>query len=792
MTLGTAGRKTQGMAWIVISILLFGVGWCSAQEPSQVNLESLRIGSIEVSGNVSLGRADILSSVRARTGELFDTASVEEDIKRLARLEGVEYAYYNTAVADGQIKLTYVVVERNLVREIVFIGNKHFKDVSLTKELGFKVGDYLDAFQAGAAVEAIAEKYQSKGYAFVEVILDEAKMNRGRVEYAIQEGPRVKVKDVRFRGNQSLESEELKKVIKTRTRKFLFWSVDYTKEKLEADVLKLQEAYLKAAFLNAAITTETEFLEDRTGTIVTFVIDEGREYIVRQITFQGNTYFDEDTLRQNLKLVEDNKYTPQRAERDIKEIRDLYLAEGFVDAAVTHRRSFVGDSQVDVDFEIVEGRRFKIGRIDIAGNETIKDNVFRHVLDEEGFTPGQWYNAEIARGDGKGDLETIVRRTTITQSAKITPAPPEPDSDLRSATLSVIEGQTGSIMFGAGVASDSGVMGQIVYDQRNFDISDWPENLAELIHGKAFKGAGQQFRISLNPGTVVSTWQVSFTEPYLYDLPVSFEVGGYGFERWRESYDEDRTKAYVTLEKRYQDDWRRGISFRAENVKVTDLEWDTPRQVRDDEGSNTLFGARFFFRKDTTDNRYTPSSGYNFTAGYEQVVGDYTFGIVSATQRWYRTVYEDLAERKTVLETKLYGAGIVGGDAPVYEKFYAGGTGSIRGFDYRGVSPRGLQYNPYTPITNPERKDPIGSDWILTGNVELAVPLESDVLSWLFFVDAGAVDTGGVRASVGTGIQILLPQWFGPVPMRFEIAAPFMKESEDETRTFSFSVGALF
>ncbi|MBN1818017.1 MAG: outer membrane protein assembly factor BamA [Sedimentisphaerales bacterium] len=792
MTLDTAGGTRPGRAGTILCMMVCCAAWGGAQKPAPTDLESLRIGRIEVRGNVSLARTEILSTARARTGELFDAASAEEDIKRLAKLEGVEYAYYNAAVEEGQITLTFVVVERNLVRDIAFIGNKHFKDLVLTRELGFKVGDYLDSFVAAAAVETLAEKYKSKGYAFVEVKLDEAQMARGRVEYTIQEGPRVKIREVRFRGNRSLESKELKKAIKTRTRKFLFWSVDYTKEQLEADILKLQQAYLKSAFLNAAITTETEFVQDKTGVVVTFVIDEGREYVVRQIAIRGNTYFTEESLRQKLKLVEENKYTPQRAEHDAKAIRDLYLAEGFVDAAVTHRRSFVGDSEVDVDFEIVEGGRFKIGSIEIAGNETIKDNVFRHVLDEEGFTPGQWYNAQIARGDGKGDLETIVRRTTITQSAKITPAPPAPDSDLRDTTLSVIEGQTGSIMFGAGVASDDGLMGQIVYDQRNFDISDWPESLAELIHGKAFKGAGQQFRISLNPGTEVSTWQISFTEPYLYDLPVSLEVGGFGFERWRESYDEDRTKAYVSLEKRYQDDWRRGISLRLENVKVSNLEWDAPREVREDEGSNTLFGVRFFFRKDTTDNRYIPSSGYNFTAGYEQVVGDYTFGIVSATQRWYRTLYTDLADRKTVLETKLYGASIVGGDAPIYEKFYAGGTGSIRGFDYRGVSPRGLQYSPYLALANPERKDPIGSDWILTGNVELAVPLESEVLSWLFFVDTGLIEEGGVRASVGTGIQVLLPQWFGPVPMRFEIAAPFMKDDEDETRTFSFSVGALF
>jgi outer membrane protein insertion porin family len=352
-----------------------------------------------------------------------------------------------------------------------------------------------------------------------------------------------------------------------------------------------------------------------------------------------------------------------------------------------------------------------------------------------------------------------------------------------------VEGQTGSIILGAGVASDSGLVGQIIFDQRNFDIMDWPESTHDLLFGEAFRGAGQRFRISINPGTVQSTFSVSFSEPYLYNKPVSLDVVASGFNRGRESYDEDRLKGYVGFEKRYPDDWRRGISFRVENVDVTDLEVDAPKEIVDIKGDNGLLGVRFFIRKDTTDLRFTPSRGYNFNAGYEQVGGDHTFGRLDATQRWYTTLHEDLAERKTILETKIQAATVVG-DAPAFEKFYGGGTGaySIRGFDYRGVSTRGLQRG----VVPARRKDPIGSDWIIVGNAEVAVPLTTEIFSWLFFVDAGAIDTGGVRASVGTGIQILLPQWFGPVPMRFELAAPFMKDDEDDTRVFSFSIGALF
>ncbi len=761
-----------------------------AQQVSRAELEKLRIGRIETVGNVTVGRAQVLAVVRARNGELFDAESVGEDVKRIAGIKGVEYAYYNTVVEEGQVKLTFVVVERNLVRSIAFNGSKKFSVGKLAGELGFSKGDYLDVFLANNAVEAIMEQYRKKGFAFAEVKLDETKLPLGNVEYTINEGPCVKVRKVVFKGNKTLSARALKKVIKTKTRRMLLMSADYNREKVDQDVVRLQTAYQKKAFLDARITAETEFTRDKKGATVTFNIDEGSVYLVNKVTISGNTFFDEEQLSQGIKLKSGGYYTGGRADYDARHIRSRYLEQGFIDAVVEHRRTFAGTSKIDVEFTVAQGRRFRIGRVDIIGNQATKDTAIRRVLDEEGFTPGAWYDAETARGDGTGELEMVVRRTTVNESTKITPLTAKEGSDARDVSVGIIEGQTGSIMFGAGVASDIGVVGNIVYDQRNFDISDWPESLADAIYGRSFKGAGQKFRASFSPGTVQSTFSVNFTEPYLYDKPVSLNTSISGFDRWRDAYDENRVKGYVGIEKRYEDRWRRGIAFRAESVEITDIDYDAPKEIKDADGDNVLFGVKLFIRKDSTDSRYLPSSGQNFTASFEQVGGDYTFGVLSSTQRWYRTLHEDLADRKTILEVKLHSATVVG-DAPIFEKFYAGGTGrdSLRGFDYRGVSTRGLQTG---GVPNPQRLEEIGSDWIVLGNAEIAVPLDSEVLSMLFFMDAGMIDSGGVRASIGTGIQILLPQWFGPVPMRLEVAVPFLKEDDDETRSFSFSVGALF
>lgn len=771
----------QGWKTIIITMAVLLCLFCVNPLWAEDAPDGLVIERIDVVGNVTLTRAAVLSVVRARAGQTFEAALSTEDADRIAKLDAAESAYYNTQVQDGKVVLTYVVVERNLVRSISLVGNQKISDRVLAKELSIKRGDYLDIFAVRAGVDALTELYRKKGFPWATVTVNDddlVSLQMGKVVYTIDEAARSKITSVKFVGNEAFSSRSLAAAIKTKKRKMLLFTNYYKVDQLEKDTQKLLEIYHKRAYLDAQVTSDVTFNEKQNKTYVTFNITEGPAYMVDSISYKGNTFFDVEALQLDTKLREDWYYSEAWAEFDVKKIRAKYRQAGFVEVRVQVKRTFLPEARVKVEFDIEEGSRYRIGEVIITGNTTIQDHAIRRVLDEEEFTPGQWYDADAARGDGEGELEKIVQQTVVTQSTKIYPVGDAPD--MRDALVSVKEGQTGSIMVGAGVASDSGVIGQISLDQRNFDITDTPESWTELFTGKAFRGAGQRFRISLNPGTEVSTYSVSFTEPYLYDKPVALNLGASSYERERECYDEQRFGGTLGFEKRYQNDWRRGISFRGEIVDISDLDTTAPREIVDVEGNNFLFGTRLYIRKDTTDSRFRPSRGYNFDAGYEQVFGDFTFGVIEATQRWYTTLYEDLSENKTVLETKIWGGAIVG-DAPPFEKFYVGGIGSMRGFEYRGISDRsGVE------------DDPIGSDWAAVGSAEIAIPLGNEMFSALFFTDVGLIDTGGVRASIGTGIQIMIPQFFGPVPMRFELAAPIMKDDEDETQAFSFSVGALF
>ena len=757
----------------------------TSETEANVSGQKLAIGSIRIEGNVSISSSEVLSEIRSRVGDLFDPAVADEDARRIAELSGVKYAYYNRAVVDDKVQLTFVIVEQNLIRSIVFVGNRKVKAKKLQKEAGFKVGDYLDPILAESATETLIEFYRKKGFAFVQVGADREKLSQGELIYTIDEGPRVKIESVKFSGNSALKTKALKKVAKTKKEKFLILPRYYFREYVSKDVTRLQNVYYERGFLDVTIREKREFNKSKSKVRLTFVIDEGTAYIVERIAVTGNKRFDEKTLRAEFELEQGQVYNKRKADSDVKQLLKLYRERGFIDVKIEQSREFVSKDKVRVGIEITEGELFRIGRINITGNEQTQDKVIRRILDEYDFQPGRWYNADIARGDGSGYLEKLIQRTAYTKDARITPSGQVPGQ--RDAQVSIIEGQTGAVMLGGGVASDSGAFGQIVFEQRNFDIKDKPKSFGEFITGKAFKGAGQSLRIELRPGTELSEYSISFTEPYLKNKPISLDVVALSREWGRECYDEGRLRGYVGFEKRYKNRWRRSIGFRAENVDVDDVDPDAPKEIKDVKGDNSLAGVRLGIGRDLTDDKFNPSKGRHYNASYEQVGGDHTFGVLSGTYRWYKTLDVDLADRKTILGTKLHAATVIG-DAPPFEKFYAGGSRSIRGFDYRGVSTRGLQTN----VGNPKKKDPIGSDWIFLANAEVTVPLASDNFAALFFLDTGAIDSGNYRAAIGTGIQILIPQWFGPVPMRFEVAVPIMKDERDETRVFSFSVGRLF
>ncbi|AQQ70101.1 Outer membrane protein Omp85 [Limihaloglobus sulfuriphilus] len=752
---------------------------------SSVFSAELRINEIEVTGNVTLEPEEIFSKIKLRRNDILAEQTLADDVKNIAELDGVEYAYYNLDEVEGGVNLTYVVVEREVIRDIIINGNKKYRDKKLIKETGLKKGEYLDRAEVGIAVDMLKNFYIKKGFPFVEISLDELKLNNAVIEINIDEGSKkIKTYKVYVQGNEKLSDKYLLDRLESKKKAFFFFKKTFNKEYPQQDIEAIIEKCRNKGFLDAEVTSKVSFEPKEGRADITFIVNEGTQYIVSDVAVSGNSVFSNEELLSEMKLREDEPFGSDKEKHDTRSLLDKYREIGYIEADVTLTKEFHQGNMVACRYDIVENDRYRVGRITITGNENVHDKAVRNVLDDYGFKPGEWYDGSLASGDGTGTLENDLKRAVYAESAVITPV--ESDAGTKNAIVDITEGQTGMIMFGAGVNSSSGVIGQVILEQRNFDLFDWPDSMSEFLTGKAFRGAGQRLRLTFEPGTEETRYSATWTDPYLNDMPYELTVGSSSFERDWEAHTEKRLSGRFSLARRYDDGWTFGTGFRAENVKTEDIDFDAPWQIFDEEGNNNIYGVQVFVTRDTTDSRYTPTEGDIFQTSLEGLAGDYDFGKLEFTYRFYHPLWEDISGRKTVLASKLHYGSVIG-DAPTFEKYYAGGTGNLRGFEYRGVSPRGESKN-----IPGRKKDPVGSDWIFLANTEMSIPLSSDMFSWLLFIDSGTVETGRYRSAAGTGIEIMIPQWFGPVPMRFEFGIPITEDDTDDTQVFSFSVGRLF
>ncbi len=392
---------------------------------------------------------------------------------------------------------------------------------------------------------------------------------------------------------------------------------------------------------------------------------------------------------------------------------------------------------------------------------------------------GQLYNsAEIA------DAIDRIRATPYFQSVTITPVGNDPN--YRDLIVEVQEQKTASFTIGAGVNSNGGVGAAVTYTQRNFDITDWPERWTDAFSERAFVGGGQLFQATVQPGTQYSNASVLWREPWMFDQPYSLTLEGYYRDWQREHWVETRAGGRVTIGHRFDYENSASIGLRGEDVYIHSIDhpWkDRAPEILDLRGHNTVTSTPLQFRHDTTNQGYMPYKGTVTTVGWEPygtLGGEFAFSKFTGSWELYHTLGEDLLDRKTIFDFRV-DAGYIAGDAPFFERFYGGGIGSIRGFKYRGVSPR-----------SGPADDPVGGDFSLTGSAQVSFPLVGESLRGVVFSDFGDVETdvriGTIRSSVGAGIRLVLP-FLGQTPIALDFAVPITKDSQDDTQIISFSLG---
>lgn len=342
------------------------------------------------------------------------------------------------------------------------------------------------------------------------------------------------------------------------------------------------------------------------------------------------------------------------------------------------------------------------------------------------------------------------------------------------------EARTGRLMFGVGVNSDAGVVGNIVLSEQNFDILRPPTSWSDIANGTAFRGGGQKFKVEAMPGTQVSRYLVDWQDPYFMDSNFNLGVSGFYFTRYYRNWYENRFGGRVRLGRQLTKQWSAAMALRLENVDVYNPSVPTPQILAESVGNNLLSTLRGSVMHDTRDAAFGSSSGHYFELGYEQAFGQYNFPRLEVEGRQYFTTYQRVdGQGKHTLMLRGQ-ASWSGNDTPIFERFFAGGFQTFRGFAFRGVSP--VQENVYT-----------GGNFMVLGGAEYMLPVTAnEMVKVVGFTDFGTINDqvslSNFRLSVGGGLRITVPA-MGPVPIALDLAVPLMKDATDIQQVFAFYIG---
>lgn len=797
-----------------------------AEETDQLIVE------IVVEGNTTIPASAVTKHVKSRVGRPPLAATIKEDVRALY---GTKWFFSVDSLlrptSEGVI-LVFRVQERPILKHVEFKAEHKLKKKEL-KELegmtGLKSGGAFDVGANKEAARRIESYYQEKGYLFCEVKLvkGEFKDDRDAV-FFIKRGSKVHVTKIAFEGNKFFWSDMLKTKVKSKTRKLWFFGGRYDPANVPEDVAALKEYYHSLGFFDVKILNNVKLSEDKSKVELSYKIEEGIRYKIRNVEIVGNQIISEADLRKDMKLLPNDFFVERKLNQDVEKVTNQYGETGRIFAVIDAKpRYYEEPGVIDLVYSIDEDRPYRIRRVNVHINGEHPHTKESVVINRMLIKPGDLANPtlikkserriggsqvfagaqpghpdspriQVAKGDGLDRTQSHIVRAQGLQEEGAPPGqtinPDDPLSDPLGQSLTepppgwvdvdvnVAEAQTGRLMFGVGVNSNAGVVGSIVLDENNFDITRIPTSTQDITDGTAFRGGGQQFRMEAVPGTQLSRYSISWRDPYFLDRDISFGVSGSYYNRYFPDWLERRAGGRVTLGKQFTPYLSATMAVRVEDVNISQPTTPTPQQLQDVVGSNFLSTVRLSVAHDTRDTAFLPGTGHFIEVGYEQGMADFVYPRVDLDARQYFTLSErpDGSGRNILsLSGQL---GYEGSETPLFEHYFAGGFQSFRGFAFYGVTPRELGVR-------------VGGTFQALGSAEYMVPVTADdTIQLVGFTDFGTVDDSvtleNFRVSVGGGVRLTIPA-MGPAPIALDFSVPLLKQDMDTTQLFAFYVGVL-
>ncbi|MBN1586296.1 MAG: outer membrane protein assembly factor BamA [Candidatus Omnitrophica bacterium] len=733
------------------------------------------VREVIVSGQRATSSDTILARVKTRRGIPFSETVLNEDLKRIYAMGFFTDVSIDVKEETDGVYVTFLVVEKPVLKEVQFEGNRRIRSARLQKLMLSVAGEFLNLKQLKEDVAQIKQHYIEKGYADVSISYDyqvNAPTNEATVYVLVDEGVRLRVKAIEIAGNHTFPDKKILKIIKTRKAAW-FRSGVLKQETLEEDLLRIEAFYRSEGFADAEAESVSE--PDPTGKwIVTKInIIEGRRYQYGKLSITGNEVFPETELRETLAAKQGDYYSEDSLRVQVNRIKGFFFEKGYIAARVLPDTLLNEDTgQVDIVFQVMEGELSYVHKINIHGNTKTKDKVIRRELR---VNPGERFDGKKLerskqRLDNLGFFEEVRFDTTATDDPKY-----------RDLEVEVRETKTGEVSFGAGFSSVDAFVGFAEIAQKNFDISNWGN----------FTGAGQDLRFRLELGSTRSDFEINFTEPWLMDRPLAAGFDLYNRTQLRSgtsgfAYDEERRGGDIRLSREIGEYLNASTLYRLEQIQISDIPAGASQDFKDEEGQNRVSAAEVGLTWDTRDSRFNPTDGLMLFGSAGLAGGplgfDKDFTRYQATGMVYKTFF-DLFTFQFRGRAGVTQAFSNTETVPIYERFFLGGANTVRGFQERDIGPRDVS------------GDVLGGESVVFGSIEMTFPLVEN-LKGAVFTDAGNVwqkadqiGSGGYQYSAGLGVRIKTP--IGPV--KLDYGYPLNPDdNQDDSGRFHFSMSRGF
>ncbi len=732
-----------------------------------VNAADVQVRKIDVSGLQRVELETVLSYINIQKNEKVSQEELDDALKRLYNT-GLFADVVMDVTANGNLNIR--LLENPIVNKRVFDGNEKIDDEMLEKEVQLAPRSVFSKAKVQEDVQRILEIYKRSGrYAAVvdpKVIVRSE--NRVDLIYEIDEGPIASISKINFIGNTHYSDDDLQSEIMSKeTRWFRIFSSkeNYDAEKTNYDKELLRRFYLKHGYADFAVSSAVaELSPDKKSFVITYVLDEGPRYKIGDISIKSQiSEVDVKPMYKEVLIEQGDWYNAQKIEKTVTALTEELGKKGFAFVDVEPQLvRHTASGKIDVIFNINEGERIFVDRINISGNTRTHDEVIRR---EFRIEEGDAFNASKIKASRRN-----VENLNYFSKVDIETVPT--DNNKADVNVNVEEKSTGSFNVGVGYSTVNGALVRAGINEDNF------------------QGKGQQLGADVSVSQRSQDYDLSFTEPYFMGLPLRAGVDLFRSEQDYQdegSYDSETTGGRLRLGWNYTDDLSQQLRYTLRQDKIANVDEYSSVYIKQEEGTSTgsVIGQTLYY--DKRDSSINPKEGYFLSFGNDVAGagGDEKYFKFDAKAYTYYTMADYYTFK--LFANAGYIVGYGNEDVRLAQRYYLGGS-TLRGFEFAGIGAR----DKYTD-------DALGGNWMLYTGAEMSFPIGLDELGirGRTFVDMGMIGepdnidrriveySSSPRVATGFGFQWLSPM--GQIDV--DIAFPIVKEDYDKTETFRLNFG---